>query len=65
VHGKEGLLFPPGDAEKLAEYIALLASDPAERRRLGENARSAMIALGLSWPDTARQYAALYQQAIG
>jgi glycosyltransferase involved in cell wall biosynthesis len=65
VHGKEGLLFPPGDKEKLAEYMALLASDPAERRRLGENARSAMIALGLSWPETARQYATLYQQAIG
>ena len=34
-----GASFAKGDAQGLADYISLLAEDPALRRRLGENAR--------------------------
>lgn len=35
----DGLLYPPGDAEVLAENLRLLAGDPELRFRLGESAR--------------------------
>jgi glycosyltransferase involved in cell wall biosynthesis len=38
-HSETGLLFPLGDADRLAELIAELAQDPAKRQRLGEAAR--------------------------
>lgn len=38
-HGTTGLLVPPRDPGALADAIARLAADPAERRRFGEAAR--------------------------
>jgi glycosyltransferase involved in cell wall biosynthesis len=38
-NGVTGLLVPPGSHEALAEALVLLATDPKERRRLGEAAR--------------------------
>lgn len=38
-HGKTGLAVPPGDAEALAEAIALLAGDAALAARLARNGR--------------------------
>jgi glycosyltransferase involved in cell wall biosynthesis len=38
-HGVDGLLYPPGDAEALAQTLRMLASDPALRLRLGDAAR--------------------------
>jgi glycosyltransferase involved in cell wall biosynthesis len=38
-HGITGLLVPARDPEALAGAIARLASDPADRRRLGSAAR--------------------------
>jgi glycosyltransferase involved in cell wall biosynthesis len=38
-----GMVFPSGDAERLAGLIERLASNPEERRRLGENGRMAAL----------------------
>jgi glycosyltransferase involved in cell wall biosynthesis len=39
VPGETGLIVPAGDAPALAEALARLAKDPAERERLGRNGR--------------------------
>ena len=38
--GQTGVLFPPGDAEALADRLVLLLSDEALRARLGAAARA-------------------------
>jgi glycosyltransferase involved in cell wall biosynthesis len=43
-HGEQGLLFPPGDAQALADALATLASDRGLCRRLGAAARERMLA---------------------
>jgi glycosyltransferase involved in cell wall biosynthesis len=53
VDGETGLLFPPGDADALARTLARLAGDPAERHRIGEEARRRAFATG-SWSGRAR-----------
>lgn len=62
--GKQGLLFPVHDAEKLAEQLAHLINHPVERRIMGERARSTIESLGLNWQKSADQYAALYTEAL-
>jgi glycosyltransferase involved in cell wall biosynthesis len=42
--GVHGVLVPPGAPEALAEALAALAEDPAQRRRLGEAARARLLA---------------------
>ncbi len=44
VDGQTGVLVPPGDASALRDAVRRLLSDPAERRRLGTNARDAVLA---------------------
>ena len=39
VHGRHGLLTPPGDGRALASAFTALAASAAERRRMGEAAR--------------------------
>jgi glycosyltransferase involved in cell wall biosynthesis len=41
--GTTGLMVPPGDAEAMREAVAGLLADPRERRRLGDNAREAVL----------------------
>lgn len=61
---KEGLLFPPGDAQQLASQMTQLFNNRAERRGMGEQARRTVAALGLSWEKTGRRYATLYKAAL-
>lgn len=42
VNGITGVMVPPGDPDTLGEVIARLLAAPAERRRLGANAREAV-----------------------
>jgi glycosyltransferase involved in cell wall biosynthesis len=42
--GYTGLLVPPGDPGALREAVSNLLRDPAERARLGANARRAVLA---------------------
>ncbi len=59
--GMTGLLFPPGDLDRLTTALTRLAADANLRRRLGECARN-RVAVGASWTDRAR---ALLAHAIG
>ncbi|MEL6337621.1 MAG: glycosyltransferase, partial [Pseudomonadota bacterium] len=42
--GREGLLVPPGDPDALAEALATLAQDPAQRQSLGAAASARLTA---------------------
>ena len=42
-HGKDGLLYPPGDIKQLAARLTLLYKDAALRNRLGVHARQTML----------------------
>ena len=44
VHGETGLLFPPGDADALADALRELLGDPARARRMGEAGRARVLA---------------------
>ena len=44
VDGINGLVVPPGDAEALQAAVARLLANPAERGRLGEEARRTVVA---------------------
>ncbi len=61
-NGRQGFLFPPGDTEKMREHMAFLLSHPAERRMMGDCARNTIKSMGLSWKESAGQYAALYAE---
>lgn len=61
--GETGLLVPPHNPAKLAEAILQLLEHPAERARLGKNARQ--IARERHWPDSvAAQTAAAYGEIL-
>jgi len=60
--GVTGLLVPPGDAEALAGALQRLARDPAERERLGREAR-ARVAQRHGWDAAARSFEECYAQA--
>lgn len=55
--GEDGILFPPGDAEALAERIRELRRDAALRMRLGARARE-KAAREFTVAQTARQFCA-------
>lgn len=62
--GRAGPLVEPGDVEGLARAIAALADDPAERARIGAEARRLAVE-GLSVDRMAEQYAAFYRGVMG
>jgi glycosyltransferase involved in cell wall biosynthesis len=64
VHGRTGLLVPPGDEVQLARALDELSSDDARRAAMGRAGRS--HALSMFGPrEVARHYAALYRSAAG
>jgi glycosyltransferase involved in cell wall biosynthesis len=63
VIGEAGLYFEPGSPQALAEGLLILAHDPALRQRLGQAGRE-RVRTCFSWPRTAQQTAAAYQEVI-
>ena len=45
--GRDGILVPPEDADSLASALERLMADPAERRKLGQNALEVVERFGL------------------
>jgi glycosyltransferase involved in cell wall biosynthesis len=60
--GETGLLTPAGDAPALARALLTLLGDPAERDRLGTNARRRALAQH-SWEHYTRSLEAIYVDA--
>jgi len=58
VHGRNGLIFTPGDHRALADRLTTLIDDTSLRKRLGANAYA--TAQSLSWNDVARCYLRLF-----
>jgi glycosyltransferase involved in cell wall biosynthesis len=62
--GVDALLFPPGDAGRLAEALNRLAADPELRRRLGAAARKRLEETPFTWTAAAQKIAAMARQAV-
>ena len=60
--GVDGLLFPRGDAQRLAELLRGLAHDPARMAALG--AAAASSAERYAWPQVAAQVTDVYEEAV-
>lgn len=63
-HGENGLLFEPGRPEHLAEQIERLSQDRELRDAIGKAGLESIQAQGLSWNNSAKRYAALYQDVL-
>lgn len=61
-HGVTGLLTPPGDIQKLASALRVLADDPDLRRRLGM--KGAVSVSGLRAQVVAKRLVDLYRQIL-
>ena len=59
--GVSGFLLPEGDDAALARALAILATDPALRVRMGLEGRR-MIETELGWPQLARRYLAHFER---
>jgi glycosyltransferase involved in cell wall biosynthesis len=59
-----GLLVPPDDAAALAFALRRLISDPAERRRLAANARTAAVRLP-TWQESAKLFVDAIESSDG
>jgi PEP-CTERM/exosortase A-associated glycosyltransferase len=58
-----GMLFPPGDAKRLAEVLALLANDPPRRATLATNARR-FVSEQRTWERSIQSYIDLYRTLL-
>lgn len=61
-HGVDGLLFPPSDDRALRAAVSLLVEDGAQRRRMGEAGRRAV--LGRSWDVLCGELIGHYERVI-
>jgi glycosyltransferase involved in cell wall biosynthesis len=62
--GQTGLLVEAGDVNRFAEAILTLLDNPAERVRLGQNARQQAIEL-YSWEEYTRRLQEIYLDVLG
>ncbi len=62
-HGETGLLCPPGNPAALADALAALIRDPAQRTRLGRAARAHALA-ELGWNAVAKRILALAEERL-
>jgi glycosyltransferase involved in cell wall biosynthesis len=62
--GHNGLLVESGDVEGFAEAMLTLLDDPAERGRLGQNARHQAVEL-YSWKQYTRRLEEIYLNVLG
>jgi len=63
IDGQSGVLVPPRDPQAIARELKRLLNNPAERKRLGDNARARVLEK-FQRKEIARQTAALYSDAI-
>ena len=61
-NGENGFLVPPDDPAHLAKAILQLLSDNQTRIRMGADAKE--LAKRYGWHQIAREYLAVYQEAI-
>jgi glycosyltransferase involved in cell wall biosynthesis len=61
-HRRTGLLFPPGNAARLADCLAEALQSPALRTDLGRNARRAVA--GRAWESVAAEVADFVEEVI-
>jgi len=62
VHGKNGCLVPPGDAQSLSAAIRDLLENPEKRKRMGENGKK--IAADYGADEMVQKIALLYQNML-
>ena len=62
MHGRDGLLAPPGDHDRLADRVLTLLDDPRYARRLAENAYA--IARRCTWPAVRGQWLEAYHSVL-
>jgi glycosyltransferase involved in cell wall biosynthesis len=62
--GRRGLLFPPGDANALADCVRKLR-DKDLRLSMGAQARQYIIDEGLTWENAARRYEKIFVELAG
>jgi glycosyltransferase involved in cell wall biosynthesis len=63
-NGQSGVLVEAGDVHRFAESILTLLNDPAERLRLGQNARQQAAKL-YSWERYTRRLEEIYLKVLG
>lgn len=63
-HGRTGMLFPPGDVDRLVQCLKRLQRDRAYCQRLAAAARGEVRDRAMTWTRTAREYAALYRAIL-
>lgn len=64
MHGRSGLLVPPGEAEPLAEAIISLLADPQDARQMGEEARKSIMREDFSADSMVAKTAQLYTRLL-